>query len=509
MTPGATAGRRESIAAGVVLVTSLALVTTVVLLDRGVRVAAVLLLVIPLVVAHRWILASRTLLSCVLLIVLFVPMKRYTLPSSLPFHLELYRVAVAFVLVTWFLSLLVDRRVSLRKTGFERPLFLFVGAIALSLLLNRARVDAVSTDVVKSVMFFASYLLFLYAVVSIIRSARDIDFLVRLLVVGGGVLGFFTIVEALTTFNVFNHISSVLPILNYNAAGDISTTARGGHLRAYASAQHSIALGAAFAVLLPLAVYRACAFRRWIWFLPGLLMLLGLLATRSRTPVLMLLAIVLVYIVLRPAEVKRLWPAVVPLLIVVHFALPGTIGSLTQSFFPSGGLVAQQKHASVGSGRIATLGPALDSEFDPNPVAGEGFATRIVQPDQYVPVANAPILDDQWLGVLLETGLVGTVALAWFFARCLRRLGTAARRDYSPRGWLLAATTASVAAYFVSMFTYDAFAFIQVTFLLFTLIALGAATLFSDQEEWDRLELASARARRVAAAPVRLAGATR
>ena len=57
----------------------------------------------------------------------------------------------------------------------------------------------------------------------------------------------------------------------------------------------------------------------------------------------------------------------------------------------------------------------------------------------------------------------------------LRRLGRASKRDDSPLGWLLVAITAGIAAYAVGMFTFDALGFVQVTFLLFVLLGLGAA----------------------------------
>jgi O-antigen ligase len=97
----------------------------------------------------------------------------------------------------------------------------------------------------------------------------------------------------------------------------------------------------------------------------------------------------------------------------------------------------------------------------------------VVQPTGSATSNN--ILDDQWLGTLLETGALGFVGWLWFFACAVRRFGAEAKRDGSARGWLLASITASVAAYGVGMLTYDAFSFIQVTFLLFILIGLGSA----------------------------------
>jgi O-antigen ligase len=95
---------------------------------------------------------------------------------------------------------------------------------------------------------------------------------------------------------------------------------------------------------------------------------------------------------------------------------------------------------------------------------------------------NAPILDDQWLGVLLETGLVGFGAMLWLFFRVIRRAGSAAKADYTPRGWLLAGICSSVAAFMVGMITFDAFAFVQVTFLVATLIGLASALLVGSND---------------------------
>ena len=49
------------------------------------------------------------------------------------------------------------------------------------------------------------------------------------------------------------------------------------------------------------------------------------------------------------------------------------------------------------------------------------------------------------------------------------------------------ATTASVAAFPVGMFTYDALSFIQVTFFLFIVLGIGMATLLSRPSEWTAL----------------------
>jgi O-antigen ligase len=235
-------------------------------------------------------------------------------------------------------------------------------------------------------------------------------------------------------------------------------------------------MGAAFVMLIPLGIYLYRKTGRKRWLVATALITLGALATVSRTSLVMLVAVALTYVRLRPKEVKRFWPLLLPSLLLVHFAVPGTIGNLTQSFRPAGGLVAQQEKGGVGSGRLATLGPALRNEFVPHPLLGEGFGTRVVTHDSNVPV-NAPILDDQWLGTLCETGLLGVAAWLAIFMTFIRRANREARADPSDRGALLVSLSASVTAFAAGMFFYDAFSFIQVTFLLFVLIALGACTL--------------------------------
>jgi O-antigen ligase len=107
---------------------------------------------------------------------------------------------------------------------------------------------------------------------------------------------------------------------------------------------------------------------------------------------------------------------------------------------------------------------------------GQGFGTNLVtRADVRGPHAN--ILDNQWLGTLLATGAVGLSGWVWFFARAVRRFGRESKRDQTERGWLLASITAGVAAFGVGMLTYDAFAFIQVSFLLFIIVGLGAALM--------------------------------
>jgi polysaccharide biosynthesis protein PslJ len=441
---------------------------------------------VPLIVLAVWfagnlvgpgLLAWQTQVAALVAVVMFIPIRRYTLPASLPFELEPYRLLVALIAAMWVTSLLIDSRVRLRRTGFEGPLAAVMLALFCSIVPNVGRISelGLTTYVVKTLTFFATFLVVYYIVTSLIRKWQDIDATLSLLVGCGVVVAVFALIEARTGANAFNHLRSVIPILQQHSDGYL--VPRGARLRSLASAQHPIALGAMLAMLLPFIPYLATRGNRWPWIAGGSLLALATVATVSRTAILMLVVEGLVFLWLRPRETKRLWPLLIPVLLAAHLAVPGTVGTLKDAFLPEGGIVAEQQSGANtrGSGRLADLGPTLD-QWAEAPVLGHGVGTRVVEdgPDQ-----NAGILDDQWLGLLLDAGLAGVIAMIWLMRRALRRLAAGARTDPSPRGLLLTAATASVAAYAVGMLTFDAFSFVQVTFVFFILLGLATSALLA------------------------------
>jgi polysaccharide biosynthesis protein PslJ len=443
--------------------------------ERAVPVIAV---AIALVMWQRRLLAWRSLVAGILLVDFFLPI-RYTIPGNLPFELEPYRLLVALVLAGWVSALLVDPRVRLRASGFEGPLLMFiVGAVA-SDLVNWSQVTSlgVETNVTKSLTFLLSFVLVVYFVTSVVRSASDLNFVLRALVTCGAVVAGFALFESASGYNIFDHLSGAFSFLRSSPLPYTLQTAaansRGGRLRVYASSQSPIALSALFVMLVPLAVYLArTQGRRWLWWAAAAVLSLGAIATLSRTGVMMLIVVAGVFLWLRPVETRRLWPLLVPALLAVHLALPGSIGALTTAFLPAGGLVAQQQSGAGthGSGRLADVGPTL-KQWERSPILGQGYGTRVVDG----PTPNASILDDEWLGTLLETGLVGVLCWIWLYASVLRRLVARARADRSDQALLCVGLTASILAYAVGMVTYDAFSFVQVTLVLYVLLGLSVA----------------------------------
>ena len=179
-----------------------------------------------------------------ILIILFIPIRRYALAINLPFQLEPYRAFVMILATLWATFLLLDRRLRVRATGIEGPLALLGVAVLGSILTNVNSIahEDLSAEVVKKLTFWVGFMVVLYMVASL-SSAADAEFYIRTLVVGTAVLGALGVVEWKTGTNVFAHLDRFVPFIA--PVGDQLDTFRAGLNRAYGSAQHPIAFGAA------------------------------------------------------------------------------------------------------------------------------------------------------------------------------------------------------------------------------------------------------------------------
>nr|WP_227411864.1 MULTISPECIES: O-antigen ligase family protein [unclassified Cryobacterium] len=192
------------------------------------------------------------------------------------------------------------------------------------------------------------------------------------------------------------------------------------------------------------------------WY-PILVIALAIPITISRSAI---VAVAIVLLFLMPTWPRaRQWTAgvlIVGLMAAVYVAIPGMLGTIIRLFSGIG---------EDGSALSRTDSYAIAFDFFlRNPVFGRGFSTFLPQ---------YRILDNQYLGLLIEIGIVGTIALVVLFFVAIATALSRRHRTTDERARSLALSLAAMAAAGACSFaTFDALGFPQVAGLMFLSIGL-------------------------------------
>ena len=417
------------------------------------------------------------------LVIWLIPARGYRLPITLPFNLEPYRLVLGG-LVLALLVAVARKRLKLEFLGFGLPLGILAGTAVVSAILNYDSIGLELGDpgAFKALSYYLGFLAVFVLVASTIKTQAAMDTVVRALVIGATIVAFSAIYESRTGYNAFDHLAEWIPALIRESRTVFSD--RGGNLRVYASAQHPIALSAALFMTFPLALYligrAGSRLRAQLWGAAAAVCAMGAVATISRTTVIMGLAILLVGLWVRGGQVLRFWPLLLILPVAIHFAVPGALGGIYKAFNPQEGLTSDltTRSGEQGSGRLADVGPGLRA-WSESPLYGNGVGTQVTTGETGAAitadraVGAVIFFDNEWLNTLVSLGVLGVVGTAWFVLGSLIVVGRFARRVRGPRSDLAASCAAAIGAFGISMFVFDAFAFVQSTILFFVIAAIG------------------------------------
>lgn len=474
----------------VIAVVAGAVVLLAVLFLDPLIVGGVLLVAAGLFVFRRQVFDWTTMLFVLTAVILFVPIRRYALPIPVGFALEPYRVVIAALLIALAIRMVRRGVSSWKPVVWGWPLAIFLFAMYFSLMANA--VAATESELILAGFANIVQLAFLLSVVVLVRQLLTTDqitmVLLNVLVFGGAVIGLLAFVERVTRRNVFLLLQNVLPLILLR---DDAESLRAGGNRAYASSQHPIALSVLFCLIIPLAVYlirhspwpRYDVTRKLVYIGAIGAMGLGMMAAVSRTGIVALGVMFLVVLVFRPKLAGLLAAIALPLVVLVALVLPQLFETMVLSLFDIQGLIASQMTSPgmAGQGRLADL-PDAFREFGDNPLTGTGLGSRIVVGDD----ANAQILDNQWLGTLLETGIIGIIGMIALLVWPILAMMRFVRRSPAPavRRDLVFAIAVSTVGFVTAMFFYDAFAFMQAFILLAMLYAVAAWAMTEGSSSW-------------------------
>lgn len=290
------------------------------------------------------------------------------------------------------------------------------------------------------------------------------------------------VVAAAATLGIVQQITGELwvdrisvPGLSGTVVGDLGQ--RAGLARPSATSTHPIEFGVVLSTTLPLAVVTAqrAARHRWLYLLAFLAISIAIMMTISRSAI-VCSAVGITVLASQWSMWGRLKLVFVAGLLfsVVYVTSPGVLGTIGNLF------VGASEDASVES-RTDSYSVAW-AFIERNPVLGRGPGTFL---PQYW------ILDNQYLGLMIEIGIVGCAAVVLLFLVAARSAGRAARaaRSDADRDFARGLQAAVLAGAFGFAF-FDTLAFPQSAGVLMLVAGLcGAARRLQPDEPEQRAEV--------------------
>jgi hypothetical protein len=280
-----------------------------------------------------------------------------------------------------------------------------------------------------------------------LTSLESIKKVLRVLVWGGAFCGIVAGLQFWTNIDPALNLRTLLPGFSVNI-GDPDIIFRGALKRVTGTAIDPIELGVVAGMLLPIALYLVLydrdrrPWKRWV---PMACLAVAAAASVSRSAVLAIVVGIGLFVVLLP--VTRRLPILLALpvaLVGVFAAAPGLIGTLTR-YSTLGTSDPSISHRTDSYAYVEQLVHAA-------PWFGTGGGTYIPPP--------LHILDNEYLNTSIELGLVGLVALVFFFGLPLATALVARQRSADAEVRALCGALAGAAAVaMVCSAAFDSFSF--------------------------------------------------
>lgn len=413
---------------------------------------------------NRWV---PWLIAGFLFLAWFLPIDSITPRGFSAFDLKLDRLMLAVMALVWLPSALIGAAGAPRLRG--------LGGIALALVafaliaLFGVIIDAEtllragqSDDATKKLLLLASYVAFFVIVATALRPEEVSRFASLFLWLGFGA-ALLVVYDRFFQENQFFALAELLFPAGAFEIRPIGTSPFDPN-PVTGPSRHPLAVAAMLAMALPFAVVglmHGTRSSRWLHLVAVAVLLVAVWATNRKTGAFASAGALGTLLVLRPREMLRhVVPAGLLLLAVVTLLAPGAVGFQIERLAP--GTITEGLSSQGRSADYPAIVPDVRAHF----LMGRGWGTYTYR-----------ILDNNWLGLLLETGVIGTAA----FAALLCTVWAGAWRVLAdldlPAASPALAAAAGTTAFAVSMALFDALAFAQVPYFFLFNAALVAASL--------------------------------
>ena len=356
-------------------------------------------------------------------------------------------------------------------SSFRQPVKLFflafmtIALISFSAALLRGQPMDQISPAMSALVRIASWAGVLLVAMDGVTKPQQLVRVLRLLVIVGGALALLGLAQ-FATGQTFLAWVSALPGIQFNA--DDTVSARGTFSRGAGTAIHPLELVTVLIGVLPMAI--VCGVTRGfadgrekrglLWWAPAGLIVMACLVSVSRSAIIGLLVASMVSL---PAVPRRQrWTAVVLALlgaVVLSAAVPGLFSTIVNLFAGA----SEDSSTQSRTDALARVPEFMAS----SPLLGAGFGTFL--PRYY-------IFDNQWVMLLVELGILGTIAFAGFILASTWSALRAKKMARSEQDVMLGQSlAASVIALGTAYSFFDALAFPMSAGLLFLTAGLSAA----------------------------------
>jgi O-antigen ligase len=434
------------------------------------------------------------LLATFLVMVWLVPYEaiKFSVPlpvDPLPDRFLLIIIVAAMAAITLVTRKLPGHRPS---PGFWQALLVFTVVAMVSLAFNASRaagVGEIDQGTKKVLLLWGNVVLF-YVVARVMRPSELKPFSIFIIILAS-LAAAGTIWEYRTDYNVFydyayklfNHVASVAPTPGITDDGRDDT---------FGPTQHGLAVTTMLAIALPFAVLAMLRAptrgKKILYGIATALILTGALSTLRKTGLIAPVTALLVLVAYQPRQMARLAPLAVIMVGVIHGMAPGALGGvgsqLTDNFLGAGTTV----------GRTSDYA-AVEPDYATHPFFGRGYGTPDVSKSN-----TYRILDNQYLGQLVQVGFVGLIIyMALMFAGVLLAHDVIKHGITADRRVVGLAAAAGFVAFAVVSALFDVFSFSEGPYL-FVFVA-GMCSVAASAPEPEP-ELVSVPAPPPATAPV-------
>jgi O-antigen ligase len=416
-------------------------------------------------------------LAAFLVMLLLVPFHAIALPIALPLDATLDRFMLGGIAGLWMAVLLIvggPSRPRVRLTGMHAAVGGFFCVAIASLLVNNAvLINLGELQVsVKQVALLASYGMFFCLVASIIRPA-EVPRFISLMLGLAAVLAIMTNLEYRLEINPFYDWTSLLLGPLVDVPLDLHTIDYSGRTTVYASMEHPLELALVLNLAVPFAlvsVLEATERKKRMarLALTGLLFA-GIFATQRKTGLIASAAGVIVLLAYRPRALRQMLPILIGLIVILHVLAPGAIGNLRQQLEPdrlTGTSSTQQRSNDYD---------AVAPDIRTHPALGRGYGSY----DHL----KYRILDNQYLGLLVTVGIVGTASYILLLISGMVSAHRARRRSRAVPPHMMAAASGAIASFMVGSALFDVLSFAHVTYMLMFVLGLIVAAQQPERDD--------------------------